>query len=65
MNHTPEPSNYPHQQPKPRQLCGWCDSTHIADVLCTCTEPCLDKKGKPVGWCAKAEPGDPFAVEFL
>src|SRR4051794_32314068 len=25
--------------------CGWCDSTHIADVTCTCKEPC------PQGWC--------------
>ncbi len=25
--------------------CGWCDSSHIADVLCTCKEPCSQ------GWC--------------
>ena len=31
--------------------CGWCDSTHIADVTCTCKEPCAQ------GWC-------PAAVEF-
>jgi hypothetical protein len=31
--------------------CGWCDSTHIADVTCTCKDPCTQ------GWC-------PAAVEF-
>ena len=28
--------------------CGWCDSTHIADVTCTCKEPCAQ------GWCPAA-----------
>lgn len=28
--------------------CGWCDSTHIADVSCTCKEPCAQ------GWCPAA-----------
>lgn len=29
--------------------CGWCDSTHIADVTCTCKEPCAQ------GWCPAAD----------
>ncbi len=33
--------------------CGWCDSTHIADVTCTCKEPCTQ------GWCPAAEDLDP------
>jgi hypothetical protein len=72
MNHTPEPANqqrpageYAHALPKPAIQCGWCISTHIADIRCTCEEPCMDKSGKPVGWCAKAEQGDPFEVKFL
>lgn len=33
--------------------CGWCDSTHIADVTCTCKEPCTQ------GWCPAAADLDP------
>ena len=32
-----------------RPACGWCDSTHIADVSCSCTVPCRQ------GWCPAAE----------
>lgn len=32
-----------------RPACGWCDSTHIADVSCSCTTPCAQ------GWCPAAE----------
>lgn len=27
------------------RVCGWCVSTHIADITCTCKEPCAQ------GWC--------------
>jgi hypothetical protein len=32
-----------------RPACGWCDSTHIADVSCSCTSPCRQ------GWCPAVE----------
>jgi hypothetical protein len=32
-----------------RPACGWCDSTHIADVSCSCTTPCKQ------GWCPAVE----------
>ena len=36
-------------------VCGWCDSTHLAEVSCICKEPCSR------GWCpAAVEPGSPF-----
>lgn len=43
---------------KPKPICGWCISTHIADITCNCTEPC-DKH-----WCAAA-PDDPFSWRTL
>lgn len=36
--------------------CGWCDSTHIADVTCTCKEPCAQ------GWCPAAVDAVPVAA---
>lgn len=61
MNHTPEPANAvdPTAKEAKKPVCGWCVSTHVADITCSCKEPC-DK-----GWCTALGSGDPFAVSFL
>jgi hypothetical protein len=42
INNTPENNLYPGIPPvaQKRSRCGWCESTHIADVTCNCKEPC-------------------------
>ena len=53
---TPAIASGIHVAPVPaRRLlaCGWCDSTHIADVTCTCKEACSQ------GWCPAAEDLEP------
>lgn len=66
MNHTPERPQVPVEPPKAKPVtCGWCVSTHIADIRCTCEEPCVDKNGKSVGWCTAIDRSDPFGVQFL
>lgn len=68
MNHTPE--SHAEAQASVAALkkpaCGWCISTHMADIRCICEEPCKNEKtGDPVGWCSAIDKSDPFSPRFL
>lgn len=70
MNHTPEtPQSHDEAQASVNRNrkppCGWCVSTHIADIKCICVEPCVNERtGEPVGWCTAIKCEDPFSVQF-